>query len=99
MSNQQDGPGRRRRTREEYERGLPDYHDPTAGFGGAAPAQSALTLRAWLAGFGLVACVVAVVVFVQVGATPFAIALAVAALIALVDLGWVLYRKRRGEPG
>ena len=30
---------------EEYEQGLPGYHDPTAGFGGAAPARSALTLR------------------------------------------------------
>ena len=25
------------RHREEYERGLDDYHDPTAGFGGAPP--------------------------------------------------------------
>jgi len=99
MSAQQDGPRRRRRTREEYERGLPGYHDPTAGFAGAAPAQSALTLRAWLAGFGLVVCVIAAVVFVQVEATPFAIALGVGALIALVNLGWVLHRKRRGEPG
>ena len=43
----------RPRTRADYERGLPGYHDPTAGFGGAAPARSALTLRAVLAGFGL----------------------------------------------
>ncbi|MGH4017049.1 MAG: hypothetical protein ACRDSL_24605 [Pseudonocardiaceae bacterium] len=35
----------RRRTRADYERGLPGYHDPTAGFGGASPALSALTLR------------------------------------------------------
>src|SRR4051794_22833762 len=28
--------GNPRRTCEDYERGLPDYHDPTAGFGGAA---------------------------------------------------------------
>src|SRR3954467_12482884 len=48
----------RRRSREDYERGLPDYHDPTAGFGGAAPARSALTLRLVLAVFGLIVCVV-----------------------------------------
>ncbi|MBD0323811.1 MAG: hypothetical protein ICV72_10555, partial [Aldersonia sp.] len=45
---------RRRLTREDFERGLDDYHDPTAGFGGAAPARSALTLRLVLAAFGLV---------------------------------------------
>src|SRR3712207_5437952 len=46
-----------RRPREDYERGLPAHHDPTAGFGGAPPAQSALTLRLILAVFGLVVCV------------------------------------------
>src|SRR5438270_313538 len=44
---------RQPRTREEDPRGLPGYHDPTAGFGGSTPARSALTLRAVLAGFGL----------------------------------------------
>ncbi len=33
-----------------------DYHDPTAGFAGAPPARSALTLRLSLASFGLLAC-------------------------------------------
>jgi len=88
-----------RRSRADYERGLPDHHDPTAGIGGAAPAQSALTLRAVLATFGLVFCA---------GAAWFAfsahlpvigwVAVAVA-VIALVDLAVVLNRKRRGEPG
>jgi hypothetical protein len=32
-----------------------DHHDPTAGFAGAPPARSALTLRLILASFGLVA--------------------------------------------
>jgi len=52
----ENGAGRRdrRRTRADYERGLPGYHDPTAGFGGSSPARSALTLRALLAVFGLV---------------------------------------------
>src|SRR6478672_11577726 len=40
-----DDPGERRR----FERGLPDYHNPFGGIGGAAPARSALTLRLVLA--------------------------------------------------
>lgn len=90
---------RPRRTREEYERGLPGYHDPTSGLGGTTPGQSALTLRAVLAGFGLVVCAVGAVLAQRAGLTWFAVVLAVVAVIALVDLGWVLYRKRRGEPG
>ena len=90
---------RRRRTRDDYERGLPDYHDPTAGFGGAAPTYSALTLRAVLAGFGLVFCAVGAALVIMVGLTAFGVALAVLAAVALVDLAWVIHRKRRGEPG
>ncbi|MGQ0775307.1 MAG: DUF6343 family protein [Pseudonocardiales bacterium] len=97
MSQQENPPPRR--TREDYERGLPGYHDPTAGFGGAAPAQSALTLRAVLAGFGLVFCTVAAVVMIMVELVMFGILLVVLAVIALVDLAWVIHRKRRGEPG
>jgi hypothetical protein len=87
------------RSRADYEHGLPDHHDPTAGIGGAAPAQSALTLRAVLAVFGLVLCS---------GAAWFAFAAylpivgwvaAAVAVVALVDLVVVLNRKRRGEPG
>lgn len=89
----------RPRTREDYERGLPDYHDPTAGFGGAPPAQSALTLRAVLAGFGLLVCAGGAALMIAVGATGFGIALVVLAVVALVDLVWVVHRKRRGEPG
>lgn len=96
---QQDGRRRRRRTREDYEQGLPDYHDPTAGFGGAAPARSALTLRAVLAGFGLVFCAVAAVLTIRAGLTALSVVLVVLAAVALVDLGWVIHRKRRGEPG
>src|SRR3954452_12842794 len=57
---------RKPRPREDYERGLPDYHDPTAGFAGAPPAQSALTLRAVLAVFGLLVCVAGGIVFLVV---------------------------------
>jgi hypothetical protein len=52
-----------------------------------------------LAGFGLVVCAGGAVLAQRVGLTWFAVALAVVAVIALVDLGWVLHRKRRGEPG
>ncbi|MGH3794106.1 MAG: DUF6343 family protein [Pseudonocardiaceae bacterium] len=99
MAQQRDSHPRPRRTRATYERGLPGYHDPTAGFGGAAPARSALTLRAVLAGFGLAICTAAAVIMIMVGAVAFGVVLAVLALIALVDLAWVLHRKRRGEPG
>ena len=90
---------RPRRTRADYEHGLPGYHDPTAGFGGASPARSALTLRAVLAAFGLVLCSVAALLGFLNGLTALGGVLAGLALIALVDLAWVLYRKRRGEPG
>jgi hypothetical protein len=90
---------RPRRTRKDYEQGLPGYHDPTAGIGGSTPAQSALTLRAVLAGFGLVVCALGAVIAAQFGLTWFVVVLVVIAVIALVDLGWVLYRKWRGEPG
>ncbi|HEY4627169.1 MAG: hypothetical protein JF630_03300 [Geodermatophilales bacterium] len=91
---------RRRRSREDYERGLPDYHDPTAGLGGAAPAQSALTLRLVLATFGLLVCVAGGVAFLLVGAPVWpAVVLFVLAAVALVDLVVVARRKARGEPG
>jgi Family of unknown function (DUF6343) len=88
-----------RRSRADYERGLPDHHDPTAGIGGAAPAQSALTLRAVLAAFGLAFCVGAAW-FAFVAHLPvIGWVAAVVAVVALVDLAVVLNRKRRGEPG
>jgi hypothetical protein len=90
---------RHRRTRTDYARGLPGYHDPTAGFGGAAPARSALTLRAVLAGFGLVFCAVAAVLMFRADLLVFGVILALLGLIALLDLSWVIHRKRRGEPG
>lgn len=91
---------RRKRTREEYEQGLPGCHDPTAGIGGAAPAQSALTLRLVLAAFGLVFCLVAGILWLatDLPAWPAAL-LFVCAAVALVDLVVVARRKLRGEPG
>ena len=89
----------RRLTREDYERGLYDYHDPTAGIGGAAPTRSALTLRLVLAAFGLVFCAGAAVLAFVAGLAWFGMLLAVLAVVALVDLAWVAHRKHRGEPG
>jgi len=86
-------------TREDYERGLPGYHDPTAGFGGAAPARSALTLRLWLAGFGLVIAVVFAVLAARADLPVLVVVMVVLAVVCLVDLAWVAHRKRRGEPG
>jgi hypothetical protein len=91
---------RKPRSREDYERGVPDYHDPTAGFGGARPAQSALTLRLVLAVFGLVVCVAGGVLFLAADLPVWAaVALFVLAAIALVDLVVIVRRKARGEPG
>lgn len=85
--------------RQRYRHGLPDHHDPTAGVGGAPPARSALTLRAALAGFGLVVAAVGAVLAARAGLVWFAVVLAVVAVVALLDLLWILYRKHRGEPG
>ena len=89
-----------RRSREDYERGLPDYHDPTAGIGGAAPAQSALTLRLVLAVFGLLICLAGGVIFLVADVPVWvAVVFFVFAAVALVDLIVVIRRKARGEPG
>jgi membrane protein implicated in regulation of membrane protease activity len=91
---------RKPRSREDYEHGLPDHHDPTAGFAGAAPAQSALTLRLVLAAFGLIVCVAGGIVFLVAGVPVWAaVVLFVLAAVAAVDLVVVLRRKARGEPG
>jgi hypothetical protein len=79
--------------------GRPDYHDPTAGFGGAPPAQSALTLRLVLAIFGLVLCTAGAVGTGLLGGTGWCVFFAVLAAIATVDIGVIVHRKRRGEPG
>lgn len=89
----------RRRTRADYERGLPGYHDPTARVAGSTPGRSALTLRAVLATFGLVFCVVGAVVALRAELPWFAVALGVTGLVALIDLAWIGWRKYRGEPG
>jgi hypothetical protein len=87
-------------SREDYGRGLPDHHDPTAGIGGAPPARSALTLRLVLAAFGLVVCLVLGVIALSAGVPVWLpVVLFVLAAVAVVDLVVVARRKARGEPG
>jgi hypothetical protein len=86
--------------RRRYRKGLPGYHDPTAGIGGAAPASSALTLRLYLALVGLVTCT-ALAIWLYVIDVPrgFVVVLVVLAATSILDIVVVVRRKRRGEPG
>lgn len=83
---------------EQYERGLNDYHDPTAGFAGAPPARSALTLRLILAGFGFAISAVVTFLAARAGVVWLVIIGVVFAAIAAMNFAWVMQRKRRGEP-
>jgi hypothetical protein len=90
----------RPRSRADYERGLPDHHDPTAGFAGARPAQSALTLRLVLAVFGLVVCIGGGLGWLAADLPVWpAVVLFVLGAVAAVDIVVILRRKARGEPG
>jgi hypothetical protein len=92
------GKGSERKGR--YHRGLPGYHDPTAGIGGAAPATSALTLRLWLALFGLVTCTgFAIWLYLINAPIGLVVVLLALAAVAIIDMAVILRRKRRGEPG
>lgn len=88
-----------KRTREDYERGLPGYHDPTAGMGGTTPGLSALTFRIVLAAFGVVMATIAAVWSFVLGLTMLGVLFAIVAVFAVGNLAWVVHRKRRGEPG
>jgi hypothetical protein len=86
--------------RERFAHGLPGYHDPLAGFGGAPPALSGLTLRLVLAIFGLVVCGAGTVLLALAGApVGFTVVVAVLAVIAVIDIAVIARRKRRGGPG
>src|SRR5699024_8782997 len=85
--------------RERYERGLPDYHDPTSGWGGATPARSALTLRLVLAIFGFVLAVGFTIWALLIDApTLYKILPAVGAVIAAISITVVARRTAGGEP-
>lgn len=86
--------------RERYERGLPGYHDPTANWGGAPEAISALTARLVFAIFGEVCSIAAVVLFAVFAAgVGWIVLFAVVAGVLAVDIAVIVRRKRRGEPG
>jgi len=85
------------RSRPDSNGGCPTTMIPTA-LGGAAPARSALTLRAVFAAFGLLFCAGGAWLAFGAGLTVVGWVLVVVAIVALVDLGVVLMRKRRGEP-
>ena len=77
-----------------------DYHDPTAGIGGAAPARSALTVRLILAGSSVVVYALGALASAAVLGMPgLAVVLAVLAAVGAIDVVVVVHRKRRGEPG
>jgi Family of unknown function (DUF6343) len=77
-----------------------DYHDPSAGIGGAAPAASALTLRLWLAAAALVACVAGIALTAVVGGPVWLIVvLALVGVTTVADLTVIARRKRSGEFG
>ena len=85
---------------ERYRKGLPGYHDPTAGIGGAAPALSALTLRLCLAVFGMITCTaLAIWLYVMDVLIGFVVVLVMLAAAGAVDIAVIVRRKRRGEPG
>ncbi|MEJ2852967.1 MULTISPECIES: DUF6343 family protein [unclassified Saccharothrix] len=64
-----------------------------------APPRSALTLRLWLAGFGVLLNAGVAVLLVRAG-FPWLAALLIAIAVGLVvDFAWVVHRKRRGDPG
>ena len=69
-------------------------NDPNLG-----PVRSALTLRLWLAGFGLLFCGVATAIVAATGPLWLAVLFLVLAVVAVGDLRVVARRKRRGEPG
>jgi hypothetical protein len=72
-----------------------DYHDPTAGIGGAPPARSALPLRLVLAVFGLLTCSAGAAALIVVGAPAPGAVFAALALLAGVDAGIVIRRLGR----
>ena len=71
-----------------------DYHDPTAGIGGAPPARSALGLRLVLACFGVVVCSAGAVAFAVIDQPVLCACFAALAAVAVVDMAVVIRRQR-----
>ncbi len=83
-----------------YRSGLPGHHDPTAGIGGAAPGQSAFDTSSRSGGLRVVQLRSAGDLAVLTEA-PMALVIVTVILgaVAAIDLGVIVRRKRRGEPG
>jgi adenine-specific DNA methylase len=85
---------------ERYRQGLPGYHDPMAGVGGAPLALSALTLRLCLAVAGVLTCTaLAIVMYVMDIPVGFVLVLAGLVAVGVIDVAVIVRRKGRGEPG
>jgi hypothetical protein len=74
-----------------------DYHDPTAGIGGAPPAASALVLRTWLAVVAIAVCIASIALTVAVGG-PAALVVVLAVVAATAVLVVILRRRHRLLP-
>ncbi|MFI9817756.1 DUF6343 family protein [Saccharothrix variisporea] len=64
-----------------------------------APPRSALTLRLWLAGFGVLLNAGAAILLWRADFPWLAVFLIAIAVGLVVDFAWVVHRKRRGDPG
>ena len=73
-----------------------DYHDPTAGVGGAPPARSALALRLVLAIFGIIVMVALGVIALVVHSPVWAGIAFFLALTAVID-ALVVHRRQATE--
>ena len=85
--------------RARFARGLPDYHDPTAGIGGSAPAYSALSVRLVLAIVTLVLAAGVAVLGLTIDVPWLYWSMLALIALVLVDIVVIVRRKRRGEPG
>ncbi|MFD9704400.1 DUF6343 family protein [Lentzea sp. NPDC059081] len=72
---------------------MSDYLPPPA------PPRSALTLRLWLAAFGLVFNSVGAWLALRADLVWLGVLFLLLVAVCLVDFAWVARRKRRGEPG
>ncbi|MEO6087531.1 MAG: DUF6343 family protein [Umezawaea sp.] len=64
-----------------------------------APPRSALTLRLWVAGFGVLLNGSAAVLLFRADYPALGVLCVVLAVGLVVDFAWVVHRKRRGDPG
>lgn len=68
------------------------FHDPTAGLGGVVPTR---ITRLWLAAVGLALCVGSAALSFELGMAWAGVMLAALATTTVINLGWVVHRRRR----